>query len=218
MIQTPASASLESRRSRRVGIAAIAAGLVVLVAMALDTAVVRIGSDRDVRAQSFSAEAFGTAEFPRIQAEIETRAVDARTLFDAIAADKAAAIAQHGVPAGTGAVFAVRLTGIAGQGKSGIYDLVVEGLPPDLRVRVQTGPAINGTDLRDATGTIAFGQFTNQIEYQDAGSALNVAMKDSVLSGIDATALAGRMLEVTGAFRLANPNSWLITPVRLAVR
>ena len=42
---------------------------------------------------------------------------------------------------------------------------------------MQTGPAINGTDLRDAPGEIKFGQFTNQIEYQNAGAALNNAMK-----------------------------------------
>ncbi|MGT2466735.1 DUF2291 family protein [Mesorhizobium atlanticum] len=29
----------------------------------------------------------------------------------------------------------------------------------------RSGPAINGTDLRDATGDIVFGKFKNQIEY-----------------------------------------------------
>jgi ABC-type branched-subunit amino acid transport system ATPase component len=57
---------------------------------------------------------------------------------------------------------------------------------------VQTGPAINGTDLRDATGTIEFGQFTNQIEYQDAGSAINNEMKKAVLAGLDPSALTGK--------------------------
>ena len=85
-------------------------------------------------------------------------------------------------------------------------------------MRVQTGPAINGTDLRDATGTIEFGQFTNQIEYQNAGAALNDAMKEQVLADVETAELTGRTISVTGVFKLINPKSWLVTPVALEVR
>ena len=87
-----------------------------------------------------------------------------------------------------------------------------------MKVRIQTGPAINGTELRDATGTVSFGQFTNQIEYQNAGSALNNEMKKAILAPIDTDALAGKTVSVVGAFRLINPKSWLVTPVRLEVQ
>ena len=70
---------------------------------------------------------------------------------------------------------------------------------------MQTGPAINGTDLRDATGEIKFGEFKNQIEYQNAGSAINNAMKKQVLAGIDTSALPGKTISVVGAFTLVNP-------------
>ena len=112
----------------------------------------------------------------------------------------------------------VTVTGTAGEPRAGVYPLTVEGLPEDLRVRVQTGPAINGTDLRDAPGDIAFGAFKNQIEYQDAGSGINRAMAAEVLAPIDTTALAGKQVTVTGAFRLINPSNWLITPVALEVQ
>ena len=69
-----------------------------------------------------------------------------------------------------------------------------------------------------ATGTVAFGQFTNQIEYQNAGSALNNEMKKTVLAAVDANALAGKTVSIVGAFRLINPKSWLVTPVRLEVQ
>jgi predicted lipoprotein len=122
------------------------------------------------------------------------------------------------VPAGVGPVFSTKFTGVVGEGKSGIYKIAVEGLPDTLTVRVQTGPAINGTELRDATGTIEFGQFTNQIEYQDAGSAINNEMKTEVLSKVDTAALPGKTIAVVGAFKLVNPKSWLLTPVRLDVQ
>ena len=110
------------------------------------------------------------------------------------------------------------LTGIAGEPRAGVYPLEVEGLPEDLTVRVQTGPAINGTDLRDAPGDIAFGDFTNQIEYQDAGSGINRAMAAEVLEPVDTANLTGQQVTVTGVFRLINPRNWLITPVAMEVQ
>ncbi|MER8444916.1 DUF2291 domain-containing protein [Mesorhizobium sp. M1066] len=195
-----------------------AAIVVLLGAMALDTKVVRIGSAGDVRSAVFSAADYGKSEFPKVQADVEARAADAVTVATAIAKDRATAEKEYGVPAGVGPVISVKFTGVVGEGKSGIYKVAVEGLPDTLMIRVQTGPAINGTELRDATGKITFGQFTNQIEYQDAGSALNNEMKKEVLAKVDASTLTGKTISVVGAFKLVNPKSWLVTPVRLDVK
>ncbi len=196
---------------------ALTAGLALLLVatMIYDTRIVRIGSEDDVRAQVFSPEAFGAAEFPAIKSDVEQRAVEAAILAAAIAEDKAAASAQYGVPAGIGHVFPVAFTGIVGEGKSGVYQVAVPGLPSEVGIRVQTGPAVNGTDLRDATGRIEFGHFTNQIEYQDAGSALNTEMKKDVLANFDNSALTGKTIAVVGVFTLVNPKNWLVTPVRI---
>lgn len=69
-------------------------------AMALDTTVVRIGSDQDVRQQGFSPERFGAEKFPEIRAFVKDKAVDAKTLFDEATADKKAAGEKYGVMAG----------------------------------------------------------------------------------------------------------------------
>ncbi|WP_111559018.1 DUF2291 domain-containing protein [Paracoccus sediminilitoris] len=196
----------------------LALGVAVLAAIALDTTVVQVGSEADARQQAFSADTYGTTEFPRIQSVIQERAVDAVTLAQAIAADKDAAIAEYGTPASTGAIMMVTVTGVAGEPRAGVYPLSVEGLSEDQKVRVQTGPAINGTDLRDAPGDIAFGGFKNQIEYQDAGAGINRAMAAQVLEPVDTANLTGKTVTVTGAFRLINPANWLITPVSLEVQ
>ncbi len=201
-------------RANRTQLIIAAVVVAVLAAMALDTTVVRIGSEADVRAAKFSPEAFGTETFPKVQANVTARAVDAVELAAAIAADPKAAEAKYSV----GGVYPVKLEGVVGEGKSGIYFVDVAGIPAPLRLRVQTGPAINGTELRDVTGEINFSQFTNQIEYQDAGSALNKEMKKLVLDGIDNTALTGKTVAVVGAFKLVNPKSWMITPVSLEVK
>ncbi len=204
-----------SRRGMLLGVAAI---VVLAGAIALDTTVVPIGSEADVRVQAFSPDSYGQEQFPRVRAFVKEKAVDAATLAPEVLADKDAAAQKYGTASSTGAIMFVTLTGIAGEARSGVYPLTVEGVPEDITVRVQTGPAINGTDLRDAPGDIAFGHFKNQIEYQDAGSGINRAMKAAVLDGIDTASLTGKSVTVTGAFRLINPKNWMITPVEVAVQ
>lgn len=195
--------------------AAVSATTLLLAAMALDTKVVVLGSEEDLREQAFSPEHYGAETFPTVRDSIRDRAVDAAELAEAVLADRTAAAETYGVGSGTGAVIPVRFTGTMGEAKSGIYTVAVPDVPEEITVRVQTGPAINGTELRDATGDIEFGQFKNQIEYQNAGAALNDAMKAEVLSGIDTASLSGREVAIIGAFRLINPKNWLITPVEL---
>jgi predicted lipoprotein len=196
------------------------AALVVVVAgaIAFDTKVVTIGSESDVRQQAFSPEIYGAEQFPKIQADVEKRAVAAGELATAITADKKAAGEKYGVATSTGPVFPVMLTGTFSTRKSNINEMKIDGLPPETVVRVQTGPAVNGTDLRDAPGTIEFGQFTNQIQYQDAGSAINNQMKKTVLGGLDVDRLDGKPATVVGVFKLINPKNWLVTPVKVEVK
>ncbi|MHA6644020.1 DUF2291 family protein [Mesorhizobium sp. A623] len=215
------TASAASGRRSSPGLRRIVTGVAVLVvlgAMALDTKVVRIGSAEDVQSAVFSPEEYGKTEFPKVQADVEARAVDAATVAAAIAKDKIAAEKEYGVPAGVGPAISVKFAGVVGEGKSGIYKIAVPGIGDTPLVRLQTGPAINGTELRDASGKITFGQFKNQIEYQNAGSALNNEMKSEVLSTIDTSALTGKTVTVVGVFKLINPKSWLVTPVRLDVQ
>ena len=215
MVDAVTIRSSRPKNYRWLGIAAI---LVVVGAMALDTTVVEIGSVHDVQEKKFSPQTYGAEQFPIIKQSVETRAVNAVELATAIAADKKAAGEKYGVKTTTGPVLPVTLTGVFGERKANYNVVAVEGMPPEVTVRVQTGPALNGTDLRDATGQIEFGQFTNQIEYQDAGSAINNEVKKQVLAGIDPTQLTGKTVTVVGVFKLVNPKNWIVTPVRLDVK
>lgn len=190
----------------------------LLIAMALDTKVVKIGSAAAIQPGVFSPAAFGASEFPKVQAEIEKRAVDAATLAEVLAQDKEAAGKLYGVATNSGFEFCVKFTGVAGKPDFGVYPVAVEGAPKPLVIHVQTGPAIYGTDLRDATGAISFDQFVNQIDYQNAGAALNKEMKKQVMSRVDAAKLEGKTISVVGALKLGKPDDWMVTPVRLDVK
>ncbi|MFZ7091991.1 DUF2291 family protein [Primorskyibacter sp. 2E233] len=207
----------DSKTTKRRAIAAIAM-IVLLGAIGLDTKVVRIGSDEDARQQAFNPDVFGRTEFPRIRDLVMERAPAAAKLATDLVADKKAAIDSYGTMAGAFPVLPVTLTGTVGEGKSGIFYVTVEGLPDGTKVRVQTGPAINGTELRDIPGDIDFGAFKNQIEYQNVGSGINRAMSAEVLSDLDRDALPGKTITVTGVFKLINPKNWLVTPVALEVK
>ncbi len=196
---------------------ACAAALIVLFGIAMDTKVVRHGSAQDIQEQGFSPEKYGAETFPKIQHSVEQRAVEAKTLFDALKADSQQATEKYGVGAPM-AVFPVTFSGVVGAGKKGIYPVQVSGMPASFQLWLQTGPVVTGTDLRDATGEIQFGDFKNQIEYQNAGSALNQAMKQAVLDKVDGEALSGKTVKVTGVFRLLNPDNWLVTPVRMEIQ
>ncbi|GAB5096468.1 DUF2291 domain-containing protein [Caballeronia sp. HLA56] len=205
----------QGKRGMRVVIGIVLLAI-LLIAMAMSTKIVKIGSGADTQTKEFEPEAYGKKQFPKTQAAIEKRAVDAATLAAAIAKDQDAAGKQYGIAGGgIGPEMSVKFSGVAGKEDSGVYEVKVPGLPDSLVIRVQTGPAINGTDLRDATGDISFGQFTNQIDYQNAGYAINTEMKKQVLSKVDTAKLTGKTVDVVGVFQLINPNGWLVTPVKL---
>lgn len=191
----------------------------LVIAAILDTTFVEIGSKEDTRQQAFSVEAYAVKTFPSIQTSIFSRAIDAAELAAAITQNKKEAAKKYGVKSkgGIGSVVPVAFQGLAEKGKSGIWTVNIDGMPENIRVRVQTGPAINGTDLRDATGSIEFNQFKNQIEYQNVGAALNNEMKKQVLTSIDNKSLEGKKVTVVGVFKLINAKNWLVTPVKFEV-
>jgi len=196
----------------------LAAGVALLLgAMALDTTVVEIGGDSDMRQQAFNPNRFGQDHFPRIRDFVQQKAPEAPQLAQELRDDRAGAIARHGTMAGAFPVIPVSFSGTIGAGSSGIFAVDVPGMPEGSSIRIQTGPAINGTELRDVTGDIQFGAFRNQIEYQDAGSGINRAMAAQTLADIDRETLTGAQVRVTGVFTMINPANWLVTPVAFEV-
>ncbi|MHA6670183.1 DUF2291 domain-containing protein [Homoserinimonas sp. A447] len=213
-MSTQTESARKVRRNRIIGAAAI---VVLLVAMFFGTKIVT--GDEALAAKGFDAETWAEDKYTsELLPAILDRSEDIVDVSEAIAADPAAAADDYGVVSGTSApVYTVTFTGVAGAVEGGIMPVAVEGLPSDLLVRVQMGPAIDGTALRDASGLVHFPEFVNQIDYQDAGSALNNIIKDTVLADLDAASLTGKTVTITGPFQLINPQAYLITPVKIDV-
>ncbi|QNA93378.1 MULTISPECIES: DUF2291 family protein [unclassified Microbacterium] len=198
---------------RKIVQAVIVVALIAFVAVG--TKVLPIDGDSAPGPSAFDPATFGATQFPKIEDFVSAHAVEAKELADAIAADLADAAEKYATTGPSGPVYSVEITGVVGQADAGIAPIAVTGLSPDLQIRVQFGPAVNGTDLRDVAGDIEFGQFRNQIEYQNAAAAINDELKAKTLSSIDVSSLSGKTVTVVGAFTFVSPTAWFVTPVEV---
>lgn len=149
-------------------------------------------------------------------------AVPATELFAALAADKTAAQTKYGHSQGSGSPYSYIVSGtatVADVDTSGPSTLLVldQSWAPGATVAIQVGPAMLGTGVRDALGTIDFSTFTNQIDFADVATELNNKVKADVVAGIDPAAAKGKKVEFVGAFSLTDPTSIVITPLQLKV-
>lgn len=164
------------------------------------------------------------------------QAQDITTLLDLIAEDEQSAIEQFGRRSGTGQYsFMVR-----GQGQIVDFDtssrtglLTVDLTPPDgsADVSVVIGPLIKisqQASVRDALGSIQYGNFVNQQEFADVAKGMGnriIAMIVEQLGAADVDAirdidpetLKGKSITFVGAFSLDSLAAPEIVPVALEV-
>lgn len=152
---------------------------------------------------------------PEVVPAITDNAVELPELLDALAEDEAAADDYGFRNGGSPYSFPVRATGTVVEGPFGEVGLEVEGVPSDVTVGVQTGPAVTGTAVRDATGLITFEMFLNQIDFASVATELNNRVKENLLSVTDFDALMGTEVTVVGAFTHDNDEHVKITPISI---
>ena len=193
--------------------------LVVVAAAIASTKVLSIGE----AAEASQAGAFEPADYAAehfdadIVPAITEDATELSALLDDLAAGADEADFGHSAGSSSAYSFPVTFTGVAGVPNGSILPVTVEGLPEGVVVQVQIGPAINGTAIRDATGTVNFNDFTNQLEFQEVATELNTLVKDQVLADVDPATLEGKTITVTGAFTRVNPALVSVVPVEFEV-
>jgi predicted lipoprotein len=85
--------------------------------------------------------------------------------------------------------------------------------------KVQIGPVIKGTALRDCLDFVSFNQFTNQIDFAQFGKALNTHVYKATLSKLPRDQLAGKKVKVLGAYPLTGGNDLpLVTPATIELQ
>jgi predicted lipoprotein len=198
------------------------AGGVVLVAAAASTTYVGPDDPRAAGQAAFSAEEYVAEAFPEIVEAIRGDTTDLTVLAAALADDPAAAGEQYGVDLGAGQ-FAYRVSAageVVDVDDDFVYLAVADpaGESGELDVRIPLGTALTGTPVRDATGTIKFGDFTDQNEYQSVANQLKLKIQSEVIAPADPPSLAGRSVTVTGAWSTGGPpDLFIVQPVTIEV-
>jgi predicted lipoprotein len=170
--------------------------------------VVTIEQDQAIRAKrslNFNADTY-VARIWRSQAlpAFQARAVPAKDLFAAIDADADTAGAKLGRRSGEGAAWTFVVSGegvvdaVDDSSRRRTIEVKLDGGRP---VKLQTGPVVVGTSLRDALPFIAFDDFTDQLAFADVGRALTKTSLSNLKPTLDGLK-PGDRVRVVGAFDL----------------
>lgn len=186
-------------------------------------AVAAVASTTFVPTSSIAKPADTAAEYADLNYEsvvvptIVDNAQPLDTLAVALVADADAAGEKYGKREAEGKPwgFATTVTGEVVEGEFGEMGLQVEGMPEGLTVGVAIPPLGSNTALRDAGTDLAFGDFTNQTEFQKVAIELNNHAVESVYGDLDPATLLGKTIDVTGAFAWTSTTGGDITHITI---
>jgi predicted lipoprotein len=169
----------------------------------------------------FDPAAFVEDNWEAVRTAISERAVPLADVLNAITPDadgKAATedltpVAERlgRITTGEAHVYSISATGtvtdVDTETSRGTIGLTVEGYEGPIAVRVYVGTRIpsDESSVRDATGTIEFGDFREQTEYGKVAAELNGKVIEG-LAELDPEALAGQPIALQGAFTLRTFN------------
>ncbi len=154
---------------------------------------------------------------------VEKESIDLNTLVAAIGADPAKAEKEYGNDVGGATNFLVSFSGtVSNVDTSSMTGALTVDVPFEggvLPVKVQIGPIILGTALRDAVKFIRFEQFLNQMQFGNVSDELNTRVEKNVVTKIDLKALLKKKISIKGAFTYdgTNAKNLLVTPVIVTV-
>ncbi len=85
-------------------------------------------------------------------------------------------------------------------------------------VRIQIGPVIRGTAIRDSLDFVNFNEFKNQIQWAEFGKAFNVHINGLILEKLPREGLEGKKIEALGAYPLPSAGQpALLTPATISI-
>jgi len=173
--------------------------------------------EENTGAREFDAATYVEALWAEdIPAALE-EAVPLGDLLPALRTDPETARARWGQGEGETAPVLVegegRVVEVDTSSRTGFADVDVDVPGGTGRVRLQIGPVLRGTSIRDALPTVSFDQFVNQIQYAEVAGALNTRVEES-LTSLDRQALEGKRVRFVGATALGEL-PLTITPLRL---
>jgi predicted lipoprotein len=148
------------------------------------------------------------------------RAVDLGELLPAVATDPETAGERWGRREGSGFFNVIvkgsgRVVDVDTSSRVGTATVEIDISGQPEHVRLQIGPVLRGTSVRDALPTVSFDQFVNQIQFADVAGALNARVEGEILGSLDREDLVGKRVRFAGAVTLDEERPLTVTPLRL---
>ena len=198
----------------------LAAGLLAAVCLSGCKFVKTVDGEDGAAAADPIAELVTTTFDEKLVPTLTEKAVELAALRDAIKGGLDGAGERYGVRvggAGGGWNFPVKGSGAVVEedrsSKAAVAGVDVDG-DGKADARLQLGPVVKGTALRDTAGLYDFSTFRDQIEYARLGRALN----DKAVSKVPPEELKGKQVNFVGAVVIRSASELpLITPVSLEV-
>lgn len=154
---------------------------------------------------------------------INAKAVPADRFLSAVDADLERAGAELGRRAGEGSAwtFVVSGTGVVSSvdiaSRRGSAEVRLAGTMPARTARLQIGPVVSGTAIRDALPFVAFNDFADQLAFADVGRELTARAYRTLQPGI-AQLRPGQAIRFTGVVNIRAPGEPLVmTPIAISV-
>lgn len=213
---SPRARTTPTAARRRRGLLALVAVLALAVAMVLSTRFLTPEEVLEVNPPPFDPATFSAEEFPRVVAEVQEQAVDLTTLAVQLAEDPAAAANEYGTTVSGASVYPVTATGTVTSVDDRFMELSVDGMPEGSSVNVPVGDTVNGTPVRDVTGSLTFGDFTDQTQFQSVANEFKSIIQEQVVAPADPPSLVDQRVSVSGAYAPGGPEgSFLVQPVAI---
>jgi len=206
-----------------------AAAVIATLALAALPACRILPLKHEQQTTSASRSAFDAAAFvngswdQRVLPYFQTKTTDLRTVLDGIAADYNQTAARYGRRLGdvNGPVsFAVQGSGtvqaVNTESRAGTAIVTVDTAAGPKQITLQIGPVVRGNAIRDSLPFVGFEDFTNQIEFAQAGRALTDRAMTNLKPAL-AALKPGERARFTGAMTMTRPDDpVVITPVLLS--
>lgn len=99
--------------------------------------------------------------------------------------------------------------------KAGYIELEIDGYTGSVVTRIQTGPILKKTAVRDYLSFIDINNYSDQIQYAQLSKNINTYIYENVIGNLDINDLQGKSVTFYGCFTFENNEEILITPVVL---
>lgn len=104
------------------------------------------------------------------------------------------------------------------ESRAGTMDVDLEPYDGTVDLKIQVGPVVKGTAIRDSLSFISFDEFENQIEFAKLANTMNKKACETALGTKEVSGMVSKEVTFLGFFTADGTEDVLVTPVEIAIQ